>query len=185
MKAFANKQDTLRPFDLAVVLFLAVSKGCPLATFNQLGETLGLSASTVHDSLQRLRDAGLLRADSREPNLRALRNFVVHGVQYAFPPTLGREMRGVPTAHAGPSLRKLFDGVSPMVWPSVEGSARGTALAPLYPNAIRLPQSAPKLYDVLTLVDAVRVGQARERKAALAALDSALELNRSPAGADE
>jgi hypothetical protein len=51
---------------------------------------------------------------------------------------------------------------------------RGTSLAPLYPAATTLPERAPEVYRLLTLVDAVRVGRARERGAALAAIDRRL-----------
>ena len=171
---FPNKQETLRPHDLAVVLALAVRKDAPTATFSQLGATLGLSQSTVCEALQRLKGAGLVRPGTREPNRRALRDFVEHGARYAFPPSFGGEVRGVPTAHSGPSLRHEFDGGDEVVWPDGKGQMHGRALAPLYPNAVSLPSRAPEVYDALTLVDAIRGGQARERNAAVMALDALL-----------
>ena len=78
MEGIVNKQDTLRPVDLAIVLGLAIGKQGPSATFSQLGAALGLSASTVHDSLRRLRNAGLVRGGTREPNRRALRDLFRH-----------------------------------------------------------------------------------------------------------
>ena len=179
------KQDTMRPLDLAVALGLTTSRGESRSTFSQLGVALGLSASTVHDSLQRLQAAGLVRDGTREPNRRALRDFVVHGARHVFPPSLGREMRGVPTAHAGPVLRKLFGDAQPLVWPDADGPSRGTAMAPLYPNAVHLPATDPELYNVLTLVDALRVGQARERNAARVGLNTALGLAPSEPVDDE
>ena len=116
----------------------------------------------------------MLRPETHEPNLRELRNFLVHGVKHAFPASLGREVRGVPKAHAGPVLRKLFNSTKPVVWPDPHGTVRGTSLTPLYPKATELPEWNPKLYSVITLLDAMRVGQARDRNAALAALDDAL-----------
>lgn len=164
----------LRPVDLVVALSLARNRDGKARTFSQHGADLGLSASTVHQALQRLRAAGLVRPGTREPNLRALRDFLAHGVKYAYPAVLGREMRGVPTAHSGPALRDMFDDAHPLVWPDADGPSRGTAMAPLYPNAVSLPKTDPALYDVLTLVDALRVGQARERNAALAMLSKVL-----------
>lgn len=166
-----NKQDTLRPADLAVAVSIAVSPMASQHTFAQLGETLGVSTSSAFEAVQRLQRAGLLRPGTREPNRHALRNFLAHGVRCAFPPLLGREVRGVPTAHAGPELSTQFDSAMPFVWPDPQGSARGTALTPLFPQATALPERAPAIYNALTLVDALRVGQARERNAALAALD--------------
>jgi hypothetical protein len=80
----------------------------------------------------------------------------------------------VPTAHSGPVLKEFFDSTKPVVWPDSQGKMRGMSLTPLYPKATELPDSAPDIYNLLTLVDALRVGQARERQAALAALDRAL-----------
>lgn len=161
------KQDTLRPVDVALVLALAVKRDEPAPTYSELGHTLGVSSSTTFESVQRLQGSGLLRPETREPNTNALMNFLEHGVRCAFPPALGQEVRGIPTAHAGPALSEFFDPVNPFVWPDADGPARGTALAPLYPKATDLPAREPEIYNVLTLVDALRVGQARERAVAL------------------
>lgn len=157
-----------------VALALAIEPAGEPVTYSDLAELLGVSASTAHQAVGRLRDAGLLRPGTRQPNLSALRNFLVHGVRHAYPAALGREARGVPTAHSGPLLSEAFDAEAPLVWPDVHGALRGTALTPLYPNATKLPGTAPKLYNLLTLVDALRTGQARERNAAMAALDGVL-----------
>ena len=96
--------------------------------------------------------------------------FFEYGARCAFPPTLGRQARGVPTAHVGPPLRAVFDNIDPIVWPDLAGDARGTGLTPLYPNAVTLPVRELEIYNALTLVDALRVGGARERNHALDAL---------------
>jgi hypothetical protein len=103
----------------------------------------------------------------------ALADFLVHGVPYAFPGELGAESRGVPTAHAGPSLAREFKG-DPIVWSSVDGRVRGQSLVPLYPAAPRLAGRVPDLYELLTLVDVIRVGRARERSRAAALLRAKL-----------
>ncbi len=168
------KQDALKPFDLAVALTLAIKSDASSTTYSELGHTLGVSSSTTFEAVKRLQSSGLLKPGTREPNTRALRNFLAHGARHAFPPVLGREVRGVPTAHAGPGLKELFDTAKPVVWPDAQGPVRGTGLTPLYPKATELPDREPAIYNALTLVDAVRVGQARERNAALAALDKVL-----------
>ena len=80
----------------------------------------------------------------------------------------------MPTAHSGPVLSPLLDSATTMVWPDPNGESTGVSLTPLYPRATELPRKAPQIYDALTLVDALRVGQARERNAALSALDEVL-----------
>ena len=47
-------------------------------------------------------------------------------------------------------------------------------MAPLYERAVQLPQRCPSLYEKLTLVDALRVGRARERRLAAEGLKRAL-----------
>lgn len=173
-----NKQDALKPHDVAVVIALAVNGDDPsMTTYREIGHTLGLSSSTAHESVNRLQRAGLVRPGSRSPNVYELRNFLAHGVRAAFPPSMGRSARGVPTAHSGPPLSQLLDSATSMVWPDPNGQSKGVSLTPLYPKATELPQKAPRIYDALTLVDALRVGQARERNAALSALDKLLGVN--------
>jgi hypothetical protein len=169
-----QKQNTLRPLDLMVVLGLSLPGATAAEPYDALGKRLGLSASTAHQAVGRLQAAGLVRPGSREPNRHALRNFLAHGVRYAFPPSLGPEVLGVPTAHAGPALSELIDGGTPFVWPDVNGTVRGRSLTPLHPSATKLPKRAPEVYGALTLVDAIRAGRAREREAATAALDRLL-----------
>ena len=76
--------------------------------------------------------------------------------------------RGVPTAYAVAPLNTVIapSADPPPVWPHAKGSVRGLALAPLYPS---MPEAALKdapLYAALALLDALRMGQARQRNAA-------------------
>jgi hypothetical protein len=47
---------------------------------------------------------------------------------------------------------------------------QGRAITPLIPKAAELAQRAPDTYAALSLVDAVRLGRARERRLAIEAL---------------
>jgi hypothetical protein len=140
-----------------------------------LARRVGLSLGQVHNALKRLQAARLL-IEPRQINRRALYEFVTHGVRYVFPGVLGGITRGVPTAHAGPGLAEIFGDVDPVVWPSSSGTTRGESLEPLYPAALRLVGSNPPLYCALTLVDAIRVGRARERAVASSQLAQLLGL---------
>jgi hypothetical protein len=105
---------------------------------------------------------GRLRVDST-----GLEEFLVHGVRYAFPAQRERPKRGVPTAYAAPVLeRELDTNVEPVVWPSSRGSVIGAAIAPLIPSAPVIAGESRELYDMLALVDALRIGTAREREIA-------------------
>lgn len=151
---------SLRPHDVAVALQLAMTPALP---YGALAETVGLSQGEAHNSVKRLAFSRLVRPDTRAVHRGALLEFLIAGVPYAFPAEPGADTRGVPTAHAGPSLASEFPDADPVVWPSVDGQHRGAAVEPLYPGATGTLNHNPELYDLLTLVDALRIGRTRER----------------------
>jgi DNA-binding Lrp family transcriptional regulator len=155
--------EPLKPVDVVVALRLAET---PEAKYQQLSDDLGISASWAHAAVRRLQAAGLLRPGSRVVNGLTLREFLEHGLRYAFPAHPGAEARGVPTAHSGPPLAARVVAEDRLVWPSASGPTIGRAVAPLYERATELPRRCPSVYESLTLVDALRVGRARERKLA-------------------
>ena len=154
----------LKPQDLVAALKLSVG---PSLTYPQLAAALGLSLSEAHGAVKRAQAAGLLLSD-RQPNRPAILEFVIHGVRYAFPPVRGGITRGMPTAHAAPPLAELIvqDSDPPPVWPDPQGEARGASFKPLYRGAPKAARGDAKLYQCLSLIDALRGGRARERNLA-------------------
>lgn len=165
------RQETLRPVDLVVALQLAMEPG---QLYESLAEVLDISVSTAHRAAERLAGARLADGD-REINRMALVEFLSHGVRYAFFAVPGAEVRGVPTAHSAPPLAEEIVSDKAYVWPSAQGGQRGAAVSPLYEGADALPDRAPDLYHALALVDAIRVGRARERERATEHLKQLLE----------
>lgn len=167
------KQLALKPQDLVVALKVAVNSERHFL-LTTLGEELKMVVSAVHGAVNRCEQARLLTrvtGSIRAANP-ALLEFSIHGVRYAFPAIQGQLSRGMATSLAGPSLREHFDQTAntPLVWPDHLGGAYGPSLAPLHhtvPDACRLDH---KLLDVLTLIDAVRAGAARERALAITLL---------------
>jgi len=51
---------------------------------------LGLSPSQVHASLKRLERSRLIALSTNKPQLRAVEEFLLHGVKYAFPALRGK-----------------------------------------------------------------------------------------------
>jgi hypothetical protein len=102
------------------------------------------------------------------PIFSALEEFVIHGVRYAFPTEEKGIARGMPTARAAPPLvDELAPGDRmPPVWPDPQGEVRGVAIEPLYRSVPRAARQDAVLYELLALVDAIRIGGARERKLA-------------------
>ncbi len=159
----------LKPQDIYVVLKLVVLRN-ESWTMQRLGESLGLSASRVHDSIQKLIKAGLIRKDKGYKVISAnLKELLVHGIRFVFVPDIGEPCRGMPTASFAPLLAESFVASSelPHVWPDAEGEVRGISFSPLHKNAPKGARNDAELYELLALVDAVRGGRARERNMAI------------------
>jgi DNA-binding Lrp family transcriptional regulator len=159
-------RQVLQPIDVSVGLSIALRLG---QTFAALADQLGISPSTAHQAVKRLMLSGLVRkaGHGHVADVAALEEFLLHGVRYAFPAIRTKRQRGVPTAHAAPVFQHVFDSnIDPLVWPSALGTVVGMALEPLLPSAPSLASRHPALYDALALVDAIRVGNARDREVA-------------------
>jgi DNA-binding Lrp family transcriptional regulator len=152
-----------KPQDIVVALKLSLrAKG---QSYADLGIALGMSASEVHAAVRRLGEARLIDPDTREIRREALRNFLVHGVPYVFPAHPKEFTRGMPTAWDAPVFSGKFEDPEqiPPVWPDPEGPHHGLAVQPLYPSVPLAARKDSALYDLLALVDAIRMGRARER----------------------
>jgi hypothetical protein len=134
-----------------------------------------LAVSAVHGALKRAAAAQLAMFQERRPVVlkTQLREFLLYGAKYAFPPVWGSLARGVPTGYAAAPLNALIaPSADPApVWPHPKGTVRGVSLAPLYPSVPAAALKDEKLYALLALFDALRSGQARERNAAQKLLD--------------
>jgi hypothetical protein len=170
-------QVSLRPHDICVALQLVLT---PSFSYRELAHDVGLSLGEAHNSVKRLEQARLFMADPSRVNVPALLDLLVHGVPYVFPGRLGPDTQGVPTAHSGPALAERLSGVDVIVWPSADGEIRGHALIPLCASAPDLVHRNEALYRWLTLVDALRVGRARDRSLARDILKD--EFQREPTG---
>jgi len=58
------------------------------------------------------------------------------------------------------------------VWPDPQGVVRGQAIAPLYRSVPQAASNDPKLYALLSLIDAIRVGRVREQRLAASELEN-------------
>ena len=167
----------LKPQDLLIVLKLWVGRGRAW-NYQVLAHELGMSAAEAHNGVKRARKAGLLPAGelSGAPNATALKEFLIYGARYAFPAEIGQVTRGVPTAYAAAPLKDLMQASDdpPPVWPHKEGAERGVAIEPLYKSAPEAALWDPALYELLALLDALRMGRARERRMAAQLIEERL-----------
>lgn len=164
----------LKPQDIVVLLKLAGSaRGW---TFEQLAGQLSMSVSALHRSLGRAGAAGLYDAAGRRVVSPSLLEFIVHAAKYLFPAAMKGEARGIPTAWAAPPLSGLIasSGSASPVWPDARGEVRGLALEPLHSIAPAAAKKDPDLAEKLALVDAIRLGDARQRGIAVEELTKRL-----------
>ena len=171
----------LKPQDILVALKL-VAMGERPWSYVQLANELTMSASEINAGVKRCLSANLLMPDfldgkNPRPALKALEEFLVHGVKYAFVPKLGELTRGVPTGYAADPLKGSFvvGDEPPPVWPYAEGRVRGYSFSPLYRSVPQAALADSRLYELLVLVDAIRGGKAREREQAICGLRKRLD----------
>jgi hypothetical protein len=168
----------MRPQDIAILLKIVV-----LGESKWFGKDLSLalhiSASEVSESLQRSHFAGLIDSTKQIVRRQALLDFLVHGLRYVFPVHPGALVRGVPTAFSATPLAALIQSKEAVVWPHPAGNLRGQSVEPLYPNAPEAALADTRLHELLALTDALRIGRAREREAAVLELQKRI-LNSEP-----
>lgn len=160
------KQTTISPQDIVVLL--------KISTYNNqhweqapLSKVLCMSQSEISKSVARSKYAGLLDSSGKKVRRLALMELLQYGISYVFPQQPGPIVRGIPTAHSAPPLSEIIVSNEPYVWPSGKGKIRGQSIIPLYPSVVDAVQKDEKLYELLALVDAIRVGRAREKEIAI------------------
>jgi hypothetical protein len=164
----------LKSQDIVIALKLLAMGRRPW-TYQSLAHELYLSPSQVYAGFKGAAASRLIDQTQRMPMPHHLCEFLLHGIEYAFPARPGELTRGMPTSYSAPPLseRIQFSEREQLVWPDAEGEVSGQSLAPLYRS---VPQAARKdamLYELLTLVDALRgAGKARERQLAKEMLEN-------------
>ncbi|HEV2613574.1 MAG TPA: hypothetical protein VGV92_02570 [Gammaproteobacteria bacterium] len=162
----------LKPQDCMILVKLLAN---PSADWSQreLAKLLCISLAEVNAGIKRLGEAGLLRKDKQGqlyPNINAAEEFLISGIKFFFPGTLGEYTRGIPTGIAAPLFHsKIVLGNDPIpVWPDALGDNRGVALAPIYPSIPKALRDNPDklFYEMLVLIDVIRLSRPREREMA-------------------
>ncbi len=161
-----SKQQIMSPHDIVILLKIA-SYGSEQWFQKPLAEDLGISQSEISKSLNRSKYAGLIDSKGKKVMRLALLEFLQFGITYVFPQKPGAIVRGIATAHSAAPLNNIIVSEEHYVWPSGKGKLRGQAIIPLYPSVVDAVQKDEKLYELLALVDAIRVGRAREKEIAI------------------
>lgn len=166
-----RRHNGMRPQDV-VVLLKIVSLGDIPWRYTDLAKSLSISQSEIAEALNRCFLARLVDSSKRKVFRASLMELLIYGVKYVFPAQPGSIVRGIPTAHSASPLKDSIDFEEDVyVWPHAEGPVRGQAIEPLYPKIILAAEKDPKLYELLALLDAIRVGRAREYRLAVELLN--------------
>ena len=170
MQRANNRQWALKPQDLAV-LFKLVALGGQWLPYQAMAKQMYLSQFETHAAMQRLVACRLARTDeegSVRPIMQVLHPFVFYGAAYVYPAVRTEITIGFATAYGAAPMKEhvLYADEFPPVWPHPEGTVRGMGLLPLYANAPLAAREDNTLAQMMTLFDALRIGQAREREKA-------------------
>lgn len=142
-------------------------------TQREMSRELGMSVSSVHESLQYLVAMRLLvRSPARRGAFAIvpakLVELLVNVIPVVYVPQKRGVVRGLPTSVFAPVLKDRFaEGRLPVVWPYAPGSATGEGLLPIYPSVPAACAKNERLYHLLSAVDVLRVGLQREREVAV------------------
>jgi hypothetical protein len=159
----------MKPQDILILLKIISLKNKPWSQIT-LASELFMSQSEISQSIARSKYAGLLHITGKQVYTVSLVEFLQYGIRFVFPQRPGPVVRGVPTAHSVPPLNTIIRSEESYVWPSARGTVRGHSITPLYKSAVDAVKIDEKLHIYLALVDALRVGKAREKGIAIAEL---------------
>jgi len=170
-----KKHNGMRPQDIVVLLKIIALKHDDWYN-SDLAQTLKISPSEVSEALNRCKIAGLIDSKKRKVNINSFVEFLIYGLKYVFPVEPGAIVKGIPTAHsASPIKEHISSGDDTYVWPYAKGSHRGQSIEPLYKTLPQIVQGDEFFYELLTIVDTIRVGRVREIKIAIDELNKRLK----------
>ena len=156
----------VKPQDVALLVKILSRKSIGDWRQVDLAMDLGFSQGEVAKALARLGKAGLV-VDKRVNRTAAL-EFILHAIKYVFPLELGSLAAGVPTAISAPAHKNsvVQNGDDVFVWPSLRGKVRGQVIMPFYPQLAEAALKDEEFYGIMSAIEILRMGRARERKAA-------------------
>jgi hypothetical protein len=160
----------MKPQDIVILLKILTLENRKWRIID-IAESLQMSSSTVSQALERNRFARLIDSSKKKVQKANLLDFLEYGIKYVFPVEPSSVKVGIPTAHSAPPLDKIIVSKNEVyVWAAHKrngGTAKGESITPLHECVISAIKNDEKLYEMLALVDAIRVGKAREHNLAV------------------
>ncbi len=170
-----KKHNGMRPQDI-VVLIKIISLQHTDWKNKDIANNILISASEVSEALNRCKIAGLIDSKKKNVNINSFIEFLTYGLKYVFPVQPGSITKGIPTAHsASPIKEQISTGNDIYVWPYSKGSSRGQAIEPLYKNLPKVVENDVLFYELLAIIDTIRVGRVREIEIAIKELHKRLK----------
>jgi len=156
----------LKPQDTLLLLkYWSVNKLNKIVSVRDLAKMLSISHGEVSKSTKRLMTARLVveRNGKVFAESNALLEWLCYGVRYAYPQENGGYGRGMETSWNCKVLNSEMVSPSPaLVWPIPRGSVEGILIEPFYKSVPMVAVQDKLLYEVLSLIDAIRGGKPRE-----------------------
>ena len=169
-----NKHNGMRPQDI-VILLKMITMSDQKWLITEMADALKISIGEISKAMERNAIAGLVNPAKDKVNNLALREFLIYGIKYVFPPQLGYSARGIATAHSAPPVKEhIAEGNEHYVWAYYKGTKRGNTIVPLYDKIPKIIDNQPNLYELLTIIDTLRIGKKREIEIAIKELDKRL-----------
>lgn len=131
-------------------------------TYQFLSQKTFIGPMQCHRSLRRLDDVNLFNRKLNKIIYPNLIEFLIHGFKYTFPGKIKEKTMGIPTAYSAPVFFNHIVSDELIVWPHQEGQKEGSSLEPIHQVVPKIALSNPKMYDMLSLLDALRIGRIRE-----------------------
>ncbi|MCL2284674.1 MAG: hypothetical protein FWC26_15270 [Fibromonadales bacterium] len=155
------KTPIMKPQDI-LVLAKIVAMGQNPWMGQDLAAELYISKSEISESLNRSKYARLLDFSKQKVNSAAFFEFLAHGIRYVYPAITKGRQRGFLTAFSAAPLNKKIASKTAIVWASENGTALGESIEPLYHTVGQAIQKDKAFYEIMSLIEAIRIGRVRE-----------------------
>ena len=169
-----KKHNGMRPQDIVVLLKIMSIENINWRNLD-VANSLNISPSEVTEALNRCKIAGLIDSKKRKVNANSIKEFLIYGLKYVFPVEPGALVRGTATAHSAYPINQLISEGDIYVWPYAKGNKRGQAIEPLYKTLPAIVEENTVFYELLVIVDTIRVGRVREVQIAIQELEKRLK----------
>ena len=156
----------LKPQDTVLALrYWSLKQDKLDSSVRDIAESIGISASEVSKGTKRLVAARLVvERDARVfAEAGALLEWLGYGVRYAYPQESVGYGRGMATSWNCPVLKsEMVAPIPAFVWPVSGGGTDGALIKPFHGSVPVAASKDERLYQVLSLLEAIRGGKPRE-----------------------